>query len=469
MTVAGCRFRYAGNGRTDVPVTSTTDSGPFVLVVDDGLRCLWSAGRPVGVFADHPVHIGRSVLPPGAHRSGDGPVHAALVAALDGHPILVRSRCADAELQNWVLPRPGSGAVLVSVDVTGIRSASVREQRAEERLRRLVEYSPALIGIRDAGDRLVHANQAFVATFPAGPDAPPDPVDGHPEADDTAELAGIRRAVARSRQPRVWDGRVWRTDGPVHLLGHVFPLPLGDGTEGVGEVLLDLSPQDQARRELAASDQRYRAIFDGAEICIILVDLDGRIVDANAASKRLTGRSRSELRGRFIGAVTTRADTEAHLPLWNELRAGRRSRYDRPMTLRPADGSLHPARCTMTLIRDETGRPGGGLGLAMPVVPDADPVPAAGDLRLSGPQAAVLERLAAGRGIREIASELGLSRRGVDYRTAQLRRTLRMPGAAGVAATAAELVARAFALGVLDTATWPPAVVRARPTDGDPG
>lgn len=182
--------------------------------------------------------------------------------------------------------------------------------------------------------------------------------------------------------------------------------------------------------------------------------MNARIVDVNAAAERITGHPRAALIGRFVGRVVARQYVESHLVRWRELVDGRQDRYEMPATLSHADGHPIPIRLTMTVIRDDTGRPVRGVGMAR--LPDRPVVPAA--RRPTSAEAAVLSRLAAGHGIRRIADDLALTRRGVDYRIAQLRRKLRAEGAGGAPATTGALVARAYTLGILAPSTWPPLV-----------
>lgn len=205
-------------------------------------------------------------------------------------------------------------------------------------------------------------------------------------------------------------------------------------------------------------EHRFRAVFERADTAVLVVDLHGRIVDVNPAVERMTGRPRGDVVGRSVGAIVAQRDAEAHRWHWRELAAGRREQYELPVTLRRADGDPAPTVLTMVLVRDGAGRPTGGVGMARPA--DAGPrvQPAR---RPSDAEAAVLTRLAAGRSIQQIADDLRLTRRGVDYRIAQLRRKLRTDGPDGCPATSAALVARAYALGILITSTWPPNVDRA--------
>lgn len=196
-------------------------------------------------------------------------------------------------------------------------------------------------------------------------------------------------------------------------------------------------------------------MFAEVPTAVVVLDLEARVVDANPAAERATGHPSTVLVGRYVGTVTTPHVAEAHRPHWRELVAGRRERYDLPGTLLHADGTLLPIRLTVALIRDGNDRPAGAVAFVHP--PDRRPgMPKA--RRPSDAEAAVLSRLAAGRSIQQIADDLRLTRRGVDYRIAQLRRKLRADGPDGAPATSAALVARAYTLGILTSAVWPPRI-----------
>jgi diguanylate cyclase (GGDEF)-like protein/PAS domain S-box-containing protein len=117
----------------------------------------------------------------------------------------------------------------------------------------------------------------------------------------------------------------------------------------IPEVPLRVRPFEEAREweeELRASEIRKALILDSAQDCIITADHEGRIVEFNAAARRLFGYSRSEILGREA------ADTIVPPAVRDELRRrlrdfeatgdsadlGRR----RETTAMRADGSLVP-------------------------------------------------------------------------------------------------------------------------------
>lgn len=434
-----------------------THTPVFVLCTDTDLRYTWTAGGALERLAEGAA-LGTSAWEVFGTDDPGHPVVGPLLAALEGRDTRFRAEFCGLWLDHWVGPlREGDGRVVgtiaVVVDTSEPEAARVRERVAEERLRRLIDHSPALIGVRDGADRVVHANPAYLRTFDQRPGA-----DGRADVvprGGSTDLTAVGREVREHLRSRIWEGRLPHAGGsPVDLMGYVFPMPMLDGRTGVGEVFLDVTGQERSRRALAEAEQRWRAVFDGAEVSIMLLDVGARILDVNAASTRFTGRPRSELVGRFIGAVTTRDDVTAHLEMWEELMAGRRTRYDAPFRFRHADGGLTAAQLTMALIRDSAGRPVNGLAMAVPVSGTAARLRA--DRLPNRAEGDVLRLLAAGLSIGEIGRDLGLTRRGVDYRIGRLRHKLRADGPDGVPATSAALVARAYTLGILVPAAWPP-------------
>jgi PAS domain S-box-containing protein len=438
----------------------------FVLCTDTALRYTWSSGGLHTHTGIPEVGLGRTVY---EILETDDPAHPAvapLLRALAGDEVSYRSNFNGRWFDNWVGPLSDSdgrivGTLAAILDVTELQVARQQVEIAEERFRRLVDQSPALIAIRDAARRVVHVNPAFLRTF----DQTREQVESQVFVESArhggaADLAAIEQAVHSSGLPRVWQGQLPHPAGhEVDILGHVFPLPLDNDETGIGEVFLDISEQARSRRALGDSEQRYRAIFNSAEVCILLLDQAGAIADANPTYVRTTGQALRIVRGRDFNMVAVVDNRSENWRLWNELLAGRRTRYDLSVSLRHADGRLLPVRLTVTLIRDQV-KVVTGLVLAVPLLAEEKKVSVSATTRAkpTEAEAAVLERLASGLTFQQIADDLKLTRRGVDYRITKLRHKLRADGAQKVPATTAALIARAYALGILQAGAWPPRI-----------
>lgn len=207
--------------------------------------------------------------------------------------------------------------------------------------------------------------------------------------------------------------------------------------------------------------RHYGVAFDTVGTPAALLGLDGRIIEANPACESVTGLRRAQLVGRAACTLFPVPEAAAHRQFWSGLATGRRDRYELLGALRHTDGTLLEHRFVACLVRDTTGTPVGAVGCALPHgAVGGRPLPAS--RRPTEGELAVLALLAAGRSIGQIAAELGLTRRGVDYRLSRLRSKLRADGPDGVPVTGAALVARAYVLGVLEQPVWPPGPYRTR-------
>lgn len=212
-----------------------------------------------------------------------------------------------------------------------------------------------------------------------------------------------------------------------------------------------------ARARADESAQRYRAVFDTGAIGIVELDRRARMVDANPAFLRLGGWTAADVDGNWAGALVDRAARAAHSRPWLDLVAGRCSRYVLPTSLRRADGSMAVSDVTMTAVRDTGGATLGAVAVVLPVAvaPTDFRRPAPVELPTAA-ELAVLRGLASGLTLQQLAGRLGLTRRGVDYRLARLRHKLRADEAAAGPATTAGVVARGYAVGLLELDAWPP-------------
>jgi PAS domain S-box-containing protein len=113
----------------------------------------------------------------------------------------------------------------------------------------------------------------------------------------------------------------------------------------------------QVEEALRASEQRFRAIFDGVDIGIAVDNLEGRPVESNRKMQQMLGYSGEELCGTHFSTFTHPDDVAADSALFDELVAGKRDSYQIEKRYVRKDGSLVWANLTVSLIRDPEGRP----------------------------------------------------------------------------------------------------------------
>ena len=204
-----------------------------------------------------------------------------------------------------------------------------------------------------------------------------------------------------------------------------------------------------------ALDSRwYATLFDRSWLPMARLDLAGRFLDSNPAFSVLTGRSARELRELACGELLTPGESCAQSDSWAALLAGRRARYQGRLLVVRKDRRLLYTEANAWLVGDGRQQPPTEAVCSLrPVLAaeEAEFLSAAEPVHLSALEARTLEGLAAGMTNSALGRALSLSRQGLDYHLAQLRRKLH-------ARSRCALVARAYALGVVTPGVWPPRV-----------
>ncbi|MFG2374064.1 PAS domain S-box protein [Streptomyces sp. NPDC048504] len=200
-------------------------------------------------------------------------------------------------------------------------------------------------------------------------------------------------------------------------------------------------------------------LFDRVAVPVAVCDVYGSVQVANPAMAAECGTTPGRLRGRDVLDLFQPQESGQVERIAQALRLRHRSRYQVSVRWRAPNGTERhgeltadpvsdtveetPALLVMLRVRGE-GEPGDGS--------PAEDSPA----RVTPTEARILALLAGGATTARAARETGLTTDGVTYH-------LRRLSARWDAANRTELVARAYALGVLTPGVWPPAPV----TDAD--
>jgi PAS domain S-box-containing protein len=114
-----------------------------------------------------------------------------------------------------------------------------------------------------------------------------------------------------------------------------------------------LRAEDRIRRQ---EEQRVAATYQNAPIGIVEVDVDGRLLRANAQACRLLGYSPDEARGRSIFEETVDERGQADRQQFQRQVAGESDRYTVEKRIHRKDGSYLWVSITSSSIRDPDGR-----------------------------------------------------------------------------------------------------------------
>jgi diguanylate cyclase (GGDEF)-like protein/PAS domain S-box-containing protein len=139
-------------------------------------------------------------------------------------------------------------------------------------------------------------------------------------------------------------GRAWTPEDAAMLRD----LAAGAAAEGVAI---------EAVEAMRDSEERFRAIFARAAIGVLVVDMDGRILQTNLAFRRMVRLNARELRRMHFYELNHPDDNAANLPLFRDLVEGRREAYRMEKRYRLRDGEVVWVHLATSVVRDREGRP----------------------------------------------------------------------------------------------------------------
>ncbi|MDQ0994315.1 bifunctional diguanylate cyclase/phosphodiesterase [Streptomyces sp. V3I7] len=118
-----------------------------------------------------------------------------------------------------------------------------------------------------------------------------------------------------------------------------------------------LRAQGVVAQALHDSEARFRAVFEGAAIGIGIADLDGNVLQTNAALLRMFGSSQQLVHGRNARDWTHPEDAPQVWRLYDELVRGEREHYNVEKAYHRPDGTTLWTNLTVSLLRDADGNP----------------------------------------------------------------------------------------------------------------
>ena len=272
--------------------------------------------------------------------------------------LLVAERTADLATANSAL----------SIALTDTEEARNEAQQRARELDAAISSMTEGIMLFDQDRRLLKINQVARDMFGYTPEmlilpledrAGPlgkETLDGRPLAYDALP---IMRAFAGEtvRNMEIRFGIPGRNE-PLYASVSAAPVQLPDGRQiGAIATFADIGQRIAADRLLRESEARYRATFEQAAVGIGHRAPDGEIIEVNERYCEIVDRSREELLGLKVQAITHPDDVEGDLELVDQLMSGRIDTYTREKRYLRKDGSPIWVSLSVSLIRDPEGRP----------------------------------------------------------------------------------------------------------------
>lgn len=195
---------------------------------------------------------------------------------------------------------------------------------------------------------------------------------------------------------------------------------------------------------------RALMLFDRVAVPVAVCDVYGKVLMANPAMAAECGTSPGRLRGCDVLELFRPEEAGQVARIAQALRLRHRSRYQVSVRWSAPGGTERYGELTADPVSDSTDETP-ALLVMLRVLGEREPEAVPDPAPVTPVEGAVLALLAQGATTGRAARELGLSRDGVAYH-------LRRLSARWHAANRTELVARAYALGVLAPGVWPPRV-----------
>ena len=242
----------------------------------------------------------------------------------------------------------------LSEDITEKRLAESALRDSERRFTLFMENIPAAVYIKDWDGNLVFSNRYLNELLgwsdPLGRSTfdllPREVAQAMVEADHGAASQGSL-SVLESLTDTSGRKRIFSTTK--------FALPEPSGHPLLGGISLDITERKAAEEALKVSEERYRSLVDITDTGYLVLDDQGRVLDANEVYLRLTGRaSMDEIVGRSAIEWTAPHDMERNA---REMESCVTNGYIRGLEidyLKP-DGTIQPVEINATMFKGGSG------------------------------------------------------------------------------------------------------------------
>lgn len=361
------RSRMPKDTSSAAPLQSVIDASPLAVVTfgPDGIVSTWNhaAERIFGWTAAEAIGRAHPAVAPGAEgeyrdlarRVGLGETISGVEPRRqrkDGTPVYVRLALAPVRDADGRI----MGAVSFAEDITAQREREATLRRQEE----LLELAQEAVLVRDLDSAVIRYWSAGAETLYGWSRDEAIGRVSH-ELLQTRFPETLSRIKSKLIETGRWTGELeHRTrDGRCIVVESRWALHRDESGEPVGalEVNRDVTTQRDQAALLRRQEASFRAMFDRATIGMGLASMDGRLEETNQALQRFLGYSGEELCELSFRDFTHPHDLDADRELVGELVSGHRDRYQLEKRYIRKDGRVIWGHLTVSLIRDESGKP----------------------------------------------------------------------------------------------------------------
>lgn len=208
-------------------------------------------------------------------------------------------------------------AIGIEIDEVLVAQKSAEQER--QRLNVLLRSLPDPVWLKDASGVFIACNPAMEKFI----NRPAEQIIGHTTGDlcppeMAEEFAATDRIVAETRQQFTCCESYPHPDGSTaYFVTTKCPVLDADGyLTAIFGIARDITAEQKAHFELAASEKRFHTLFDSATDMIMVADQDARFIDINRKTCETLGYTRDELLAMRVTDIQTDASLDQLKQMW---------------------------------------------------------------------------------------------------------------------------------------------------------
>ncbi|WP_374827464.1 PAS domain S-box protein [Aerosakkonema sp. BLCC-F183] len=198
-------------------------------------------------------------------------------------------------------------------DITDRKQAEEALRESEQRFQAFMNYSPASAWIADKDGRLLYLSPTYfrMFQFPQQDAVGKNIIDIYP-AEFAKKFIENNHQVFQTKQVFETIEPAPRPDGSIgEFLVYKFPIIGSNGETLLAGVAVDITERRRTEAALKESEERFRRIFENSPIGVSIIDINGRLIQANKTYCEILEYSEQELRELTFADITHPEDMEA--------------------------------------------------------------------------------------------------------------------------------------------------------------
>jgi PAS domain S-box-containing protein len=245
------------------------------------------------------------------------------------------------------------------VDITRRKQAEESLRESEERYRMLFELSPDSIAVYQDG-KIIYANPATFRLL--GAKAPEEIIGRlmldfvHPDYREMV-LKRSRQQEREGKSASPAEEKFVRRDGSsvdVEVMAAPFQYR---GKLSHLVISRDITERKRADEMLREQEERFRTIFENANVGVCIVGLDGRLIQVNRQMSVMFGYSREELERMTVNTIASPEDADLSSAFMQQAIDGETAQAGFDKRYIHKDGHVVWGHVSSSLVRDSKGNP----------------------------------------------------------------------------------------------------------------